>query len=76
MKTNGATGRAITVVGVSLFLLAVAGLSFSLYGEALSKTKAVVLMGCTAAAAIIMAVGGYVQRIEARNQKRKRQRRR
>ncbi len=72
MKKGQTVGRVITVIGASIFLLVVAALSLSLYGESLNRTKSAVLMGSAIGAALVVAVGCYLERGEEKSIRRRR----
>lgn len=65
--------KLLTVVGVSLFIIATAALSVCLYGEVLNKTKSVILMVCATVAAAMLFVGQYLHPSKAGHDKRGRE---
>lgn len=69
MQNERDVGKMVTIVGAILFLLVVAALSFSLYGEVLDKTKSAVLMLCATVSAFVLSIGRYLQSVEARSNK-------
>ncbi len=72
MQNGRDSGKVVTAVGAILFLLLVAALSLSLYGEVLSKTKAAVLMVCATISAFVVSIGRYLQSAERESAKQDR----
>jgi membrane protein implicated in regulation of membrane protease activity len=64
MYNTSHTGRAVTVVGASLFLVAAAALSLSLYGGRPSTAKTVVLMVFAILSALVLFIGQYLSSAE------------
>jgi len=71
MRNSSDTGRAVTVVGASLFLVATAALSFSLYGENPGKTRPVILMVLAVLSALVLFIGQYLLSADANRDKKK-----
>lgn len=70
MHNTSDTGKAVTVVGASLFLVAAAALSLSLYGGSPSTAKTVVLTVFAMLSALVLLVGQYLSSAEGNKQKR------
>jgi len=69
MRNNRDSAKTLTMVGVVFFLLLAAALSFSLYGEPLSKTKSAVLMVCVTVSASVLSIGRYLQSAHAKSER-------
>ena len=67
MRNSRDSTKTLTMVGAAFFLLLAAALSFSLYGEALSKTKSAVLMACVTVSASVLSIGRYLQSAHAKS---------